>query len=1195
MAASSPRLLQYDVFLSFRGSDTRKGFLSFLFEALVRNQIDAFIDYNLERGEEIAPSLLDKISNSHLSLVVFSPYYAASEWCLEELAKIHHCMDQAGQLVLPVFYDVDPTEVRQLTGKYEEAMASHGDRFDPELVESWRRAIDEISSLSGFSSQDTESEAKLVDEIVNDILKKLELIPSSDFHSGFVGMEARIQELESLLSPNNVLSVGIWGMGGIGKTALAENLFNKISDDFDGLCFVNVKEELDECSLAVLKSKILSSVLGVPGLSIGTPSLLPMPVRRRLRMKRVLIVLDDVTTHQMLQALAGHRDLYCPGSKIIVTSRNKQVLKKWCDRTFEVQKLTYRHGFQLFRWHAFEDDLPREEILELSQRVVKFVDGVPLAFKVLGANLYGRSLEDWESTLVKLERIPDKEIMQILQISFDGLEQHEKWIFLDIACFFKNSEKDHVERVLDACDFYASHGITSLIEKCLVTVSNKKMRMHDLLRQMGQDMVRRESIHDPENRSRLWDHKEIYNVMSRNKGTEKIEGIALDVSKSREMALSSAAFSRMHNLRLLKFYNPCPLKVKLRLPSGLEFLPDELRLLSWCQYPLESLPSGFFPENLVELHMPDSRVKQLWENNQSLINLKIMDLSHSEELTKMPDFSQVPNLEKLDLTGCISLDEVPSSIGNLRNLASLNLSHCKKLETVPFSFQNLSKLGYLKVKGCKGIDKFPSCVHMENLYYLSLENCSKITEFPEIPLGIKILDLGGTSIEELPPSIGQYSQLITLDLTSCQKIGTLPSTIGNLKLLQQLHLSGCFKLSTLPKCVFDMKFLRALTLTCLDPEGLPEEMADLEALERLIIHRSPITKLPSSFSRLTRLGYLFFLECQGLILPDCSGLKSLRTLQLVDCGLTEIPQTLGTFLPLEELHIRDFNLVRIHPSIKQLSRLEVLYARDCKALEGLPELPPGLARLKVCNCTSLTYVPSLLTQDSENQGAAGIRVVNFGNCFNLNLHTRNKILDEAQQVVHHFATYFLNKEFDEKDSTEELEFVFIITEVRFCIPGSELPDWFHYQSAGCSVIVQASNSSEVLDFCRLAFGVVVACNGDYNSDDFDIRCECLLKTHSGQYIECDSYYYSPDPVDLEYWDPVFLQSHHVFLWYNSCGFSMSQRYFAEAEFEFYAVDARKERLLNCEVISCGVALMELKCDIGDQYYPATAAGRGELL
>ncbi|CAN6565182.1 unnamed protein product [Malus baccata var. baccata] len=178
MAASSSSSglgWKYDVFISFRGEDTRRAFVSHLHNALVKKPINAFIDdEELRKGDRLS-ELLTSIRESRLSIVVFSQNYASSTWCLKELVEILDCNQTKNQIVLPIFYEVDPSDVRKLEGSFAEAFAQH-DRYsnaEMEEVRSWRSALTTAASLTGWDSRNYEDDAKLIEEIVEDVYRKL--------------------------------------------------------------------------------------------------------------------------------------------------------------------------------------------------------------------------------------------------------------------------------------------------------------------------------------------------------------------------------------------------------------------------------------------------------------------------------------------------------------------------------------------------------------------------------------------------------------------------------------------------------------------------------------------------------------------------------------------------------------------------------------------------------------------------------------------------------------------------------------------------------------------------------------------------------------------------------------------------------------------------------------------------------------
>nr|XP_023920370.1 disease resistance protein RLM3-like [Quercus suber] len=143
----------YDVFLNFRGEDTRSGFTDHLYQALKRKGISTFMDDKLSRGKEISSELLKAIESSKTSLVLLSENYASSSWCMDELVHILECKKKYGQSVIPVFYKVDPSEIRKQTGKYGLALAEH-ERDNIGKVQKWREALTEVANLSGFALKD---------------------------------------------------------------------------------------------------------------------------------------------------------------------------------------------------------------------------------------------------------------------------------------------------------------------------------------------------------------------------------------------------------------------------------------------------------------------------------------------------------------------------------------------------------------------------------------------------------------------------------------------------------------------------------------------------------------------------------------------------------------------------------------------------------------------------------------------------------------------------------------------------------------------------------------------------------------------------------------------------------------------------------------------------------------------------------
>ncbi|XP_024042983.1 TMV resistance protein N-like [Citrus clementina] len=385
MASSSRNNKKYDVFVSFRGEDTRDNFSSHLYSALSRQNIQTFIDDQLNRGDEFSESLVNAIEASAISVIVFSEGYASSRWCLDELVKILECKKEYAQIVIPVFYRVDPSDVRNQTGSFGNSFSKLEERFkeNSKKLQTWRNALKEAATLSGFPSQNIR---RLLDQVFR----------RNDNKNQLVGVESRVEEIQSLLGvqSKDVYALGIWGIGGIGKTTIARATFDKISSDFEGSCFLeNVRKESQKPGgLACLRQKLLSNLLKDKNVSL----VIGLNFRRLSRMK-VLIVFDDVTGFSQLESIIGSLDCLTPVSRIIITTRNKQVLRNWgVSKIYEMEALEYHHALELFSRHAFKQNHPDVGYEKFSSKVMKYAQGVPLALKVLGCFLYEREKEFWE-------------------------------------------------------------------------------------------------------------------------------------------------------------------------------------------------------------------------------------------------------------------------------------------------------------------------------------------------------------------------------------------------------------------------------------------------------------------------------------------------------------------------------------------------------------------------------------------------------------------------------------------------------------------------------------------------------------------------------------------------------------------------------------------------------------------------------
>jgi len=229
--------------------------------------------------------------------------------------------------------------------------------------------------------------------------------------------------------------------------------------------------------------------------------------------KRVLLVLDDVDDSDQVNAVLGMISLFYLGSKIVITTRQKRILNPHLvGKVYRVETLDRDESLEFFSWHTFGKPHPVEGFLECSNEVVKRCGGIPLALRVLGSSLAGKNLDVWQSTINKLKVVPNNRIIELLKISYESLEDDDKSLFLHITCFFLGKDKDFAIKILDKCEIFTVVGIQNLIDRDLLSVPNGHLVMHQLIQDMGREIVRQESLEEPGKRSRLWRHGESFYV-----------------------------------------------------------------------------------------------------------------------------------------------------------------------------------------------------------------------------------------------------------------------------------------------------------------------------------------------------------------------------------------------------------------------------------------------------------------------------------------------------------------------------------------------------------------------------------------------------------------------------------------------------------------------------------------------------------
>ncbi|XP_052115859.1 disease resistance protein Roq1-like [Arachis duranensis] len=932
-SASIPprRSCTYHVFLSFRGEDTRTGFTGHLYAALNRKGITTYKDdKNLRKGHVISKELLKAIEESMFAVIVFSRDYAFSSWCLDELQKIIECQNQVGLQIKAVFYGVEPCDVRHQRGTFEEAFKKHEERHDREKVKRWREALTQVAAHSGWTSKNKD-EAVLVENIAQHIFEILiPKLPSS--MKNLVGINSRVKQVITLLGLglNDVRFIGIWGMGGMGKTTIARAVFETIRCRFEVTCFLaDVRENCEKKDITHLQKQLLDQ-MNISSNAVHNKYDGRTVIQNSLHLKKVLLVVDDVNHEKQLEDLAGERDWFGPGSRIIITTRDVEVLKgPEVHETYKVEGLVESEALNLFCLKAFKQQEPTEGFLDLSEEVVKYSGGLPLALKVLGPYLNGRpTIAVWYSAIERIKKSSHSEIIDVLKISYEGLEDTEKDIFLDIACFFKGWEKHHVTEILKRCGHDAEIGIDILINRSLITIDKYDydywLGMHDLLEEMGKRIVIQESQNDVCKRSRLWCLEDVEFVLTQKKKTKATHGIVLHKKYSEtEVNRRDLSFSKMCQLKLLILDG-------VKAPILCD-IPCTLKVFRWRYCPLKTLPlTDHQRYELVEINLSYSKIVELWDGKKVLKKLEHLFLSWCN-LTQTPDLFGAPNLKKLDLSGCVKLDYIHPSLVHHKRLVELNLSYCRSLETLGEKLE-MSLLEKLDLYECSSLRRLPDLSGAPNLKKLDLWQCVKL--------------------DYIHPSLAHHKRLVELNLGECRSLETLGDKL-EMSLLEKLDLRFCSSLRRLP-----------------DLSGAPNlKKLDLEKFEELdyihpsLAHHKRLVELNlGECKSLETLGQklemsllekLDLFECSSLRgLPDLSGAPNLKKLSLWNCKkLDYIHPSLAHHKRIVELNLRQCGRLETLGDKLEMSSLEKLDLYSCSSLRRLPEFGECMKQLSILNLT----------------------------------------------------------------------------------------------------------------------------------------------------------------------------------------------------------------------------------------------------
>ncbi|KAF8025348.1 hypothetical protein BT93_F2251 [Corymbia citriodora subsp. variegata] len=977
---------EFEVFLNFRGPDTRLNITDHLYHSLDGAGIHVFLDdEDIRKGEKIGGELLHAIDNSRIYMSIFSRDYASSIWCLRELAHMVECWRRStDKVILPIFFDVDPQDVKLRTGLYIDALKKHEDRFGYDEVQGWREALTEVASIKGWHCKDRgqgELIKLITDEVSRKLVKGVQIVPDH-----LVGIDNHVRTMMYLLGKDShdVRCVVIHGMGGIGKTTLAKVVFNQIAYRFDGCSFLSdIRELSQQGKIVKLQNKLLSEILKSKSIKVHDTDCGINMIRGRCRYKKVLIVLDNLDKSDSLVKLVENCDWFGLGSRIIVTTRDISFLKFNKNNAsvrpkvyhfYEMEEMHEIYAIQLFSRYAFERDAPPHEYDKITREIVKITGGLPLALVVIGSSVYDESEEVWDDVLAKLKKMPHKEVQDVLKVTkrivalkLDGQSQ---------VC---NITREDILRLV-------------------------KLRFLEL---DGGNFVGDFQNLLPELRWLSWrncpSEFQVTNFSPSNLAVLKI--------LESDFTNDWGGWSQIMGKNRLKVLHLVSCRRLIKTPNFSTCLTLERLIVKDCGRLVEIDPSLCLLQHLKHLEITGCHGLRMLKgaprtlslgmvcqsSPNSLGNLKHLSKLRMEnmELLELPDsIGEMAGLQELSLSNS-SVNVLPDSIGKLKSLVTLNLSSTNIIE-LPDSIGELKRLEVLLMQSCK-LRKLTTAIGMlEKLTLLEASGCRFLEGGIPMEIGglssLKILGLGETRVSEVPPSISRLSQLQGLVLGTCQELQQLPELpaslvvlkissslqkmpdLSNLINLQSLVLSdfGRPRYVNMPHAppnacqaqdlqwIGSLTKLKLLTLDLLDMTELPADFSPLTELIQLQLPGSTFRFLkgnPPNASSLT------FYDLESVDEWSClHTFKYLRSIDICRSCLTEIPlDVLGQVWNLSQLRVLDCQFLEklSHtPSLRKLWSLEVSNCPRLVEIEGL-EQSESVEHLSITSCPSLKELPDL--------------------------------------------------------------------------------------------------------------------------------------------------------------------------------------------------------------------------------------------
>ncbi|PKI35503.1 hypothetical protein CRG98_044126 [Punica granatum] len=947
---------EYEVFLSFRGTATRKTFTDYLYHSLIDAGVRTFRDNEeLRVGEEIGPKLMESIQQTKIGIPIFSADYASSKWCLMEVVEMVKSMKESKQLIMPIFLDVTPGEVQHQTGSYAKPFSQHEKRFDREKVQAWRDGLKEVVKLKGLELNKVANghQGEFIKLVVAKIIRELK---KSYLEMGtvLVGIEDRAEELVKKLEVGidyQVQVFGIWGMGGIGKTTLAKFVYNQIVDKFESNSFLKDIRETSRKDMWHATIEKLKFKLGM------------VDIQDKLKL-----------SYESLER--EQKEIFLDIACLFIGMDIRLVMPMWEDA-----KISPEVGIEILQLKSLikigEDNTiwMHDQLRDFGRSIVEQEDKEP-----------GRRSRLWHCEVAFDVLVEKQGTSKVEAISLEGYHFMEEEDHLNDD-MFRNLPR---MRVLELAGARLDGNFRNLFRQ-LTWLSwhreNMSLPMNLVLRNLIVLDLSKSLIHDD------WT------------GWSSIKfGSKLKVLNLRECQISRTPdFSAFPSLEILILESCMQL---LYIDPSIGLLKNLILLnLRGC-WGLEKLPEQLGSmESLVEFLIDSTGVKEI-PISRGMKKLEVLSANSCRSLHEIPaSVGSLMNLRKLSLKDS-GLKELPDSIGQLTSLVELILSQTK-IRSMPDFVGDLHDLELLKIDHTD-ITCLPGNLgSLKKLKVLDASWSSLERERAEI-ISNEILSLSSLRIlkvrrvKSLPADMRALSCLQTLDLVRCRNLLTFPKlpsslislrveafsklsslNLANLVNLKELILFNDFELKEL-ESISSLRKLEEMTLQSVKISTLPEDtgafLHRLKELDiRFCLELKSLPALPSS------LLVLRITACDSLErLPDMSNLKNLSMLEVMNCGNLREIEGLGNLLSLKYLNTDSCPLTELDgleserlksltalsaawsqverlpdlSKLKNLKSLSVPFSGKLVEIQGLSSLH-SLRMLSMACCTSLKCLPVL--------------------------------------------------------------------------------------------------------------------------------------------------------------------------------------------------------------------------------------------